>query len=259
MEAGMNVSETEKGRLPATSAWQLEFVRLIAFPAEPPLYLDQHWWQDLASGQPEDFVSTRKKNTREDRGSFQEVVLSLTVDLSRVVWLVQPPGEFGDLPGNLPTLGPFREKVDWFVELLSPWLANSCPPLQRLAFGGKLLQAAATQQEAYRVLAAHLPAVTLDPNPNDFILQINRRKNSSVVDGLPLNRVSTWSKLNAAFFVESPPGTPFKWPDKCYSALELDINTAPEKTEIIPPQSLPQLIREMAALAAEIAEHGDVP
>ncbi len=256
----MNVSP--EGRLPAVSAWQLEFARLIAFPADPPFFLDQHWWQDLASGEPEDFVSTRKKHTREDRGSFQGVVLSLRVDLSRVEWLIQPPVEVDELPGNLPTIGPFREKVDWFVDLLSPWLANLCPPLVRLAFTGKLLQAAATQQEAYRVLAAHLPAVNFDPNPNDFLLQINRRKTSTIVPDLPLNRMSTWSKLNVTLSVESPSTTPrqkFMWPDNCYTAVELDINTAPESTQILPREPLPRLFRELASLGVEIAERGDIP
>jgi hypothetical protein len=251
----MNASTQD--RLLTTSAWQLEFARLIAFPADPPLFMDQHWWEDLASEQPPDFVSTRKKHTREDRGSFQGTVLSLTVDLRRVEWLIQPLGEFGDLPGNLPTLGPFRDKIDWFVELLSHWLTSSCPPLVRLAFAAKLLQPAATQQEAYRVLAAHLPAVNLDPNPNDFFFQINRRKTSTVVAGLPINRVSTWSKMNVTFSVE--PGTPFTWPDNCYTALELDINTAPEKTDILPSESLPRLFRELASLGVEIAERGDIP
>jgi hypothetical protein len=45
---------------PADSAWQLEFARLIAFPAEPPLFLNQEWWKELASEVPEDYVSTRK-------------------------------------------------------------------------------------------------------------------------------------------------------------------------------------------------------
>jgi hypothetical protein len=173
------------------------------------------------------------------------------------MWLVEPSSEAGDLPGDLPTLGPFREKVDWFVELLSPWLANSCPPLVRLAFAGKLLQPAATQQEAYRLLAAKLPTVRLEPNPNDFVFQINRRKFSTVVNGLPINRVSTWSKMNIAFTVE--PGKPFTWPDHCYTALELDINTAPEKTDILPHESLPRVFKELASLGVDIAERGDIP
>ncbi|SRR6266540_788273 len=255
----MNVSE--KGRLPAASAWQLEFARLIAFPADPPFFLEQHWWQDLASEQPEDSVLTRKKYTREDRGSFQGVVLSLAVDLSRVVWLVQPSGEVDESAGNLPTIGHFREKVDWFVELLSPWLEHACPSLVRLAFTGKLLQAAATPQAVYRILGAHLhlPAEVLDPNPNDFLFQVNRRRISTVVPGLPLNRISAWSKLNVTLSVESPARTPFRSPDTCYSAVELDINTVPERAEILPRESLPRLFRELACLGVEIAERGDIP
>lgn len=243
--------------LPVASAWQLEFARLIAFPAEPALFLDQHWWQDLASGQPEDLVSTRKKNSREERGSFQGVALSLTVDLHRVEWLVRPLTEFDEVSGTLPALGSFRERVDWFVDLMSPWLTNSCPPLVRLAFAGKLLHPAATQQEAYRVLATHLPTVQLEPNPNDFLFHVNRRRNSAVVPGLPINRMSTWSKMNIAFSLV--PGNAFARPDRCYSAVQLDMNTAPERTEILPREALPQLFRELAILGIEIAERGDIP
>jgi hypothetical protein len=254
---GGRMSVTRESRLPTPSAWQLEFGRLIAFPVDPPVFMNQHWWTDLTSEQPDDFVSTRKKHTREDRGGFQGAVLALTVDLSRVEWLVQPSGEFGESSGKLPTLGPLRDKVDWFVELLSPWLANSCPPLVRLAFAGKLLQAAATPLDAYRILSRHLPAVNLDSNPNDFLLQINRRKNSTVVDGLPINRISSWSKLNVAFSVE--PGKPLKWPETSYGAVELDINTAPDWPETLPPKLLPRLFRELASLAVENAERGDIP
>ncbi|MCI0462047.1 MAG: hypothetical protein L0Z62_34275 [Gemmataceae bacterium] len=248
----------KKGGLPAVSAWQVEFVRLIAFPASPPVFLDQNWWKDLVVEQPDDFVSTRKKEYRDDRGSFHGVLLSLTVDFTRVVWEARPPAVV-DQSGNFPTLdGPFRDKLGWFVELLNPWLTTSCPPLRRLAFSAKLLQPAASAKEAYRVLAAQLPTVNLDSYPNDFFLQINRRKETSdVVAGLPINRVSAWSKMNVAVSIE--PGKLFQWPDRCYSALELDINTAPERTEILPRDSLPRLFQELKELGVDIAERGDIP
>lgn len=250
----MNV--LRKGPLPTVSTWRVEFARLIAFPASPAVFLDQTWWSDLAGEQPADFVSTRKKELRDDRGSFQGALLSLTVDFRRVIWEARPPAVV-DQSGNFPTFdGPIREKLDWFVALLNPWLTTSCPPLHRLAFSAKLLQPAVTQEEAYRVLAAHLPTVSLDPPPSDFLLQINRRKEKSdVVDGLPINRVSTWSKMNAAVLLE---GKAFKWPEKCYSALELDINTAPERADL-PLDALPRLFRELASLGIELAERGDNP
>lgn len=255
-----SMNDARESQLPVVPAWQLEFARLIAFPAEPPLFIDQHWWQDLVAEQPDDFVSTRKKHTHEDKGSFQGGILTLTVDLSRVIWLVQPSGE-ADEAGNLPTVGPFRGTSEWFVKLLSPWLAHRCPPIGRLAFTGKLLQTAANHQEVYRTLAGHLhlPHEIFDPNPpNDFFLQINRRRRSTVVTGLEINRVSAWSKLNVIVSVEPTSRGPFTWPDKCYCAVELDINTAPERTEALPHELLPRLFQELVSLAVEIAERGDV-
>jgi hypothetical protein len=252
----MNVPK--KSRLPVSSAWQLEFVRLIAFPATPSLLsLNQEWWKELTAEQPDDFVSTRKKEYREDRGTFQGALLSLTINPGHLIWEARSP-DVVDVSGRFPTLGPFREKIDWFVELLSPWLSTSCPPLVRLAFSAKMLQHAASPQEAYRILAAHLPTFKVDTTLNDFLLQINRRKESStVVKGLPINRLSTWSKMNIAIVIE--PGRPFHWPNECYSALELDINTAPEKADLLPRKLLPQLFAELASLGVDIAERRDRP
>jgi hypothetical protein len=120
-----------------------------------------------------------------------------------------------------------------------------------------MLQASATQKGAFEVLAAHLPGVKLEPNPNNFVLQINRRKDSNVVKGLALNRVSTWAKMDVVFSVE--PGRPFQWPENCYSALDLDINTAPEQTDVLPRECLRELLRELKDHAVAIAEHGDIP
>jgi hypothetical protein len=242
---------------PAASAWQLEFVRLIAFPTKPPVF-DENWWHHLVKEQPEHFVSTRKKEIHDVRGTFDGTLLSLTVDSVRIVWEARPP-ETVDRSGDFPTFAEAaRDKIGWFVELLTCWLERSCPPLVRLAFSAKLLQPAANAMEAYGILTRKLPTVKLDSNPNDFLLQINRRKESSdVVKGLPINRVSTWSKMNIAIIIE--PGKPFEWPDRCYSALELDINTAPEKTVVLPQASLPQLFQELASLGMEIADHGDRP
>jgi hypothetical protein len=246
-----------RGRLRTDSAWRLEFVRLIAFPAGPTVSLDQEWWKGLAGEHPEDFLSTRKKDSREDKGSFQGALLSLTVAFSRIIWEARPPAVI-DQSGNFPTFEePFPEKVKWFVELVKPWLTTSCPPLLRLAFSAKLLRPAASAEMAYRDLQAQLPIVNLDSDLNDFLLQINRRKKSAVVDALSINRINTWCKMNVAILIE--PGKPFTWPDRCYSALELDINTAPEITDVLPRASLAPLFEELASFGLDIAQHGDTP
>jgi hypothetical protein len=254
----MNVSS--EGQSSVVSPWQLEFARLIAFPADSPFFVDQNWWNELGWGQPEDFAAIRKKHFREDKGSFRGVTITLTVDLGRVVWVVQPSGDV-DEAGSVPTLGPFLEKMNWCVELLRPWLAGQCPPLLRLALTGKMIQPAATRQDVYRTLRSylHLPTELFEPNPpNDFSMQINRRRNSTVVPGLEINRVSTWSKQNVDVPLGPRAGTPFQWPDVCHSAVELDMNTAPERSELLPHDALPRLLEELKALGVEIAECGDI-
>ena len=37
-------------------AWELEFARLIAFPAEPAFGLKQNWWQEIVGSQPDDYL-----------------------------------------------------------------------------------------------------------------------------------------------------------------------------------------------------------
>ncbi len=63
--------------------------------------------------------------------------------------------------------------------------------------------------------------------------------------------------MNIAIVIE--PGKRFEWPERCYSALELDINTAPEWPQVLPPASLPRLFGELATLGFDIAERGDRP
>ncbi len=237
--------------------WQLESARLIAFPTESPLFLDQHWWLDLTSGQAEGLTSAQKKNLREERVNFDGVSLSLRIGPTWVEWSIQPIGDLEGQSAAYPVIGPYWEKVNWFVELLTPWLANLRTPLLRLAFTGKLLQAAATQEEAYQVLSTHLRTLHLGSNPNDLLFQVNRRRISTVVPDLPINRVSTWSKRNLT--ISGSYATPFSWPDNCYSALELDMNTAPERPIPLPQQSLSPLFRELATFGVEIAQYGDIP
>jgi hypothetical protein len=230
--------------------WQLEFVLLLAVKVS----LGPHpagWWKEVTNESPATCANL------EERGSFQGSVLSLTDDSRRISWLAQP-GQQGS-PDNLPVLGPFREKMEWFFQLLSPWMQKSCPPLQRLAFSGKLLYRAKTHEEAYEFLASRLRSSVIlqKPYPDDFAYQVNRRKHSET-EGLQveLNRMARWSKMSVALFSE-PSGAPLRWLDSCYAALDLDINTAPETTSL-PQHLLPHLFRELVQRAIEIAESGDV-
>jgi len=148
---------------PVASGWQLEFVRLIAFSASS-VGIDHRWWQELTSERPSESTQTF------DRGLFSGTLLSCVVERQHIVWEARSRNAVSPATGGrFPTLGPLKEKLPWFVELMSPWLASSCPPILRLALSAKLLQLAASQTEAYRVLARHLPAASRSWTRNQTI------------------------------------------------------------------------------------------
>lgn len=243
------------------SEWQLEFARLIGIPEEPLAYSDQTWWQDVTSTAPDDHVSIRKRHTQEDRGSFGGANLSLLVSPNKIEWLVQPGADSDAAPGGLPTLGPFRAKLDWFVDLTTHWLNTARPTLARLVFSGKLLRVTSSHADAYRYMETRLPCVkSLQINsiePNDFALYVNRRRPSRVVENLEINRVSTWSRLNFSIIADPKAEKKFTWPRESYVALEFDINTAPEWPNVLPRELLSPLFKELVDLGIEIADRGD--
>lgn len=251
------MASSAEPRCRVAHAWELEFVRLIALPVASALTINQQWWLDLVHEVPTDFLNIREKALHSDRGTVQEVMLSLSIDPTYIVWEARSP-RLVDQTGYFPTIGLFQAKIGWFVDLINAWLVASCPALVRLAFSAKLLQLRPTADEAYSILADYLPAAKglLDMTPNDFLLQINLRKpKSDAVPSRALNRVSTWSKMGRAVFAEV--GKPFAWHKQgCYGALELDINTAPEQVDILPQEKLPELFKELAEIGQHIAEYG---
>jgi len=72
---------------------------------------------------------------------------------------------------------------------------------------------------------------------------------------LEINRVCTWSKMNIA--ITTHPGKDFAWPSECYSTLELDINTAPEKFVAISGTVLSSILSELLEVGLHVAECGD--
>jgi hypothetical protein len=242
------------GKLPD---WELEFARLIAFPTSSSLLVKQNWWRELVPEVPNDFTVSGNGTYQDWRGTFEGKLLALTITERHVVWEVRSPALVGQ-SGYFPTVGRFQEQLRWFLNLMSPWLGKSCPPVARIAFSAKLLHATTAVHDTYRILGNCLPAIKaiLDPNPNDFALQINRRKASGLVPGLAFNRFSTWAKMNLATLVE--PGRPLKWNESgSYCTLELDVNTPPEYAHILPRERLPELFRELAESGIHLAEYGD--
>lgn len=184
-------------RVDAARDLQTESLRLTAFLA-PAAQGDQPaWWADLVGAQPETRTSKPSKGELQETGTVGERTLVLSVFPGRVDWFLGPRFEEGVIRETR-WAGRFPDTLEAFGQLMTRWLAI-CPALVRLALGVVVHEPALDKVTAYRKLAQYLPAVTVDPDGSqDLLYQINRPRNSAVLEGLKINRLSKWS---AALFV----------------------------------------------------------
>ena len=101
---------------------------------------------------------------------------------------------------------------------------------------------------------------------HDFLYRINRRRTSSCdVEGLEINRTSTWSAVQIIeTFVdvsgdgERPPKVTRRPNPGGISRLEFDINTIPEFDRTLDKDVVSEIFNELVDAGNEIAVKGDV-
>ena len=249
---------------PDPSAWQAQYLRLIAFPTTPQVAVEQNWWQDLTGLEVES--SLRKRHERADTGVFQGVSLELEIDELRVRWTTSPRLDPSNPPEQLPILGPFLERREWFQGLMSGWLQH-CPPIKRLAFAGALVQPLEDHRSGYQLLDRYLRKVEVDPDTSDFLYRINRRTASATdIPHLFINRLTTWTaaqyRVEIRVGLTGQPGfegsQPVARKEQDVCALELDINTVPDFPDgVLPQGELQRIFAELVEVGGDIASHGD--
>lgn len=249
--------------LPDRQEWRAQYTKLIAFPSDPPLGVEQDWWRAIAGVRSE--TSLRKPQKQEDSGPFEDVALSLEIDPFRVTWIVSPRIDPENAPNEFPTVGPAFGRRDWLLQLMGRWLDN-CPPIKRLAFAGSFLQFVESKEEAYRRLNRYLPGVEVDADTSDFMYRVNRQRTSRTgIEGLRINRLCTWAAARLSFGLHAVSPNTGESRDVPISAsqnaclIELDINTVPDfpKGEL-PRASLRDIFAELVDIGLEAAERGDL-
>lgn len=251
-------------RLPL-SAWHAESLRLTAFPITSTPLNDTNWWTELM-GEPAETKTVQPKFDRQtEQGLFLGAKLVNQVQPNRIDWLIQlTDQESGAIV--FPTIGPFLEVIEPFVELMLRWFnLKTCPELKRLAFGPTFVYPVDSRVAGYRQLSVYLHSIKLDPEgSSDFLYQINRIRNStSKIDGLKINRLSKWS-VSALQRMDFSVGKEIdlsvtKRQAQYACRLDLDINTAAEFAGPLPKKQLSLIFQELLDLAKEIALEGDIP
>jgi hypothetical protein len=192
--------------------------------------------------------------------------LILALQPGRIDWhlTAKQAEEEPDSLGGLSLLKP--EAIAKFQDLISRWMQlESYPPLIRLALGQVLLQPVETREAGYLQLRNYLPSVDLKPESTDFLYQINRPRQSTAVPSLRINRLCKWSVIRASKIsftlsaAQTEPTPLSRLVDSQQACrVELDINTVPEHQSKFDSATSISVFDELALLAKEIAEKGDV-
>jgi hypothetical protein len=188
----------------------------------------------------------------------------LGVEPTRIDWLYTPLVDEKQESEGFLTIGPLHDAIGVFAPLMNRWFElETCPAVQRLAFGAVMLQPVQDQQTGYQRIMEYLPSVQIDTdNSSDFTYQINRKRNSRVIPGLSINRLSRWYVVGQQHIsIQIPPALAQQSLGPIYHAcrLELDINTVHEFQGEFRRGQLSSLFQELIDFAAEIANRGDIP
>ena len=242
-----------------SAEWGTHSIQLIAFPADPMAGMTQEWFTAITGEVPE---VTKTRIRREDQAEVQGRLLSLTCEISKIVWAEHAVFKVDEPPSEMPSIGVFAEVRERFTKLIAGWWAV-CPPIWRLGFASKIVIPTSGREDSYERLSKCLAdSVKIDTkNSSDFNYRINRPRQSKVLPDRKVNRLVTWSAFRIELGLQSsasPQGAPLMRIAVHSCSADLDINTTQENTEPIPLDNLPSLWEELKGMGAEIAERGDV-
>ncbi len=246
--------------------WLARGFRLSLFPSAP-MYGKPSWWEEIVGRPPDSESSQRSQGLVQQAGVFEGGQLALITRPSRIDWTFGAV-EGEPSSGDIPSLGAFSSVLELFTSLAHRWL-SSCSSATRLAFGADLVQPSDSIAAAYLRLGYYLQSIKIDPeNSSDFFYRINRpRLSRSGINGLKINRLSSWSVLQARLLsfevaaVGRPKSSHVSLAPSAQPAcrVELDINSSADFVGDLPSDTLNVLFSELIELANEIATQGDVP
>jgi len=251
---------TTNGSTPPFDAWQVESMRVTAFPAEVVPLVRLSWWDDVVGSPPEIVISRPKTGQYQAQGDFEGRRLALQIQPGRIEWRTTPVPKAAE--DDILLLGPLPEVLISLSKVVAAWLPQA-PALVRLTFGVVVVQPVENVRTGYALLQKYLPCVRLDLDAavSDFLFQINRPRPSTTHVGFRMNRLTKWSVQIAQRVIvtlETGGIATRTLGEQTACRLELDINTAPDIETPLPAEQLGALLRELSDLGREIAQRGDV-
>ena len=243
--------------------WETEAIRLSVFPVSETAAVEALHWEQ-AVGVPPETVNRQSQQPQMPRiieeGPWNNCRLQADSQRGQIHWRAFSGTPNPDGPGSIGSLSGVARP---FQAAMSQWFAAHCPAINRFAFGANLMIPADSLQEVCAYLDGMLPTVSVaDAGARDFVYRINRRRQSRHHQGLGINRLATWSAVQGmGFEIVIVGGVPSARVSegRNFCRLELDINTIPIPTDVIPREVLPNVFAELIDAAIEISIEGDIP
>ncbi len=238
-------------------SWQVELLRVTAFPVEPATSVPRTWWEDVRGAEPDSRISQPKIRKHVDRGAYERGELVLGYNPDRIDWLYKLPED--RILSEFVSLGEYSDSTRQLAQITKAWLKlDNLPRIKRIAFGARLMWPVEDHVEANKILAQFLPNLRFDPlTARDVMLRINRPTSSASVEGLELNRLATWSIQHLVSLFGGVDGLSMQVPGRAACSLELDISSPANLGDALGPDKLADLLIELMHLGKTLAQQGD--
>lgn len=245
--------------------WQVQQLRVSLYSSSSIALTEEKHWM-LLTGQREAENRLSIPGGRQYVGKFLDSIFNLAFYVQRCDILETEEGLAADpsRPQALPTFGAWDEALDKFLGAVRPFVAAFEFPVIRLAFGAILLAPAASREDSYRMLGDLVQSITIDPiNMRELVYRVNWPRESSVIKGLELNRITTWNSIAYArgmMQVGSNEISVLTAENPLNAArLDMDFNTNQIRKEPFEPGTILPILEELVSLARDTAKTGEHP
>jgi len=243
-----------------STEWAAEQLRVSLFSSEALGVTEDDWC--ALTGQSEAETRRSIPGGRVFSGRFEGGLLNLSGVLNRtdIVFSAAPPEEASAEP-QLPTTGSWESARDKFYDFAHVWVETRKVAVTRLAFGAVLLCETTDRKSSYEVLKSLLTSVEVVPDRmQELLYRVNWPTESGLVQGLKVNRVTSWSALEIRLATLEVTGSPHLVPSNVLNVvrLEIDNNTDADRTISIPQAQIGAVFKELITFASEIARNGEV-
>lgn len=239
--------------------WDVEVLRLSLFSTAVVPISDRDW--EAITTVPEAETRQNLPGGKSYAGKFSDGQLTFTSLGDRIIIVLssipkEPPQQ------EMPSLGPWETVRETFVKNTCRWLSEVSNPIIRIGVGAVLLHRTDSRRDTYRELKSLLRSVNVDPDQmRDLLFRINWPKQSATVNGLRLNRLTTWAAMqyNTIAVNFNVPSVPTHISEMYALRLEIDHNTDPERKTPFEQEALVPIFQELVEMACETASVGELP